>query len=384
MRLKSYFALNMEAALDMARQELGPEAMIVNSRPSPPEARHLGEYEVVFTIPPATSSSSATPQAQADESITSAVLLNHLAGMRQQIEELKKTVFRSGRSLPFWEPSSEMADLYAHLTAGGVARDLAQAVLASACTELAGEPLAAVPEISRSRTRERARAADAERLERCVVAEMESRIDVAPELGKVVVLVGPPGAGKTTALIKLAVARGLTQRKSTQLLSMDAYRVAAGEQLRTYAAILGTGFEALETTRSLEHALEEHRNKDLILIDTPGFGAGEMDAATDLAGFLAAQPGIDIHLVLPSYLTAEALASAAERYEIFRPSKLLFTRLDETDALGALFSLAAGTQKPLSFFSHGQRIPEDLAPAAKGRILDSIFGSRVERVLSAA
>ena len=81
---------------------------------------------------------------------------------------------------------------------------------------------------------------------------------------------GPPGAGKTTTLVKLAVHYGLTSRRPVALLSTDTYRVAAAEQLRSYAAILGVAFQVVETVGALAQSLEEHRAKDLILIDTPG------------------------------------------------------------------------------------------------------------------
>jgi flagellar biosynthesis protein FlhF len=192
----------------------------------------------------------------------------------------------------------------------------------------------------------------------------------------VVALAGPPGAGKTSALVKLAVQYGLTAHKRVQILTADTYRIAAAEELRSYAAILGIGFQILETAGALEQALDEFRQKDLILIDTPGLCRSEMEAADDLATVLAAhRPVIDTHLVLPASMRAADLRRVSEQYSIFQPRKLLFTRLDETETFGPILSRSTRLGIPVSFLSWGQRIPEDLEPASVDRLLDLILAS---------
>ena len=173
--------------------------------------------------------------------------------------------------------------------------------------------------------------------------------------------------------MKLAVRYGITSRRPARILSLDTYRIGAAEELRSYASILGIGFQVLETTAALVQAFEEHRQKDLILIDTPGLARGEMDCVADLARFLSTYPGIDTHLVLAASMRATDLKRAAERYEVFQPSKLLFTRLDETETFGPILNQSIHTGKPVSFLSRGQRIPEDLEPATEEMILDLVL-----------
>jgi flagellar biosynthesis protein FlhF len=192
----------------------------------------------------------------------------------------------------------------------------------------------------------------------------------------VVALVGPPGVGKTTTLAKLAVRFGLTSSKPAFILSADVYRIAAAEQLRSLAGILGIGFDVVETPVALAQALEEHRGKDWVFIDTPGLAAGEMEDGADLARLIASHPEIDTHLVLSASMKPADLGRVVDRYLIFEPKKLLFTRLDETDRLGALVNEAARRLLPISFLATGQQIPDDIEPASKQFIADKVCESQ--------
>ncbi len=126
----------------------------------------------------------------------------------------------------------------------------------------------------------------------------------------------------------------------------------------------------LETTAALAQAIEENRSKDLILIDTPGLGRPDMDAAAGLARMLATRTDIDTHLVLPASMKPADLARAVDAYEMFGAHKLLFTKLDETGSFGPIFNEAARTGKALSFFTAGQRVPEDLEAATRRKLVE--------------
>src|SRR6185369_16031251 len=168
-----------------------------------------------------------------------------------------------------------------------------------------------------------AQRADGPAFERALKEEISKRFTVEATLGRgpaqprIAALVGPPGSGKTTTLVKLAVNYGLAARRPVLLLSMDTYRVAAADQLRSYAAILGVGFQVLETVASLAQTIEENRGKELIFIDTPGFAFGDLDSAAGLAPFLATRNDIDTHLVLSSSTKPADLSRMVEAFEIF-------------------------------------------------------------------
>ena len=377
MRIKSYFARSVEEAVSLARQEMGPEAMLVNSRRTGPETRHRGEYEVVFALTDSPANDAAEAAGSSAAANPPDRLSHEVAELRKQLESMRRTLTQTAASSPSWSPESSSA--LATLTANDVAPELAREIVQAA-------------EVRGSRWRPGTKAVpvlDTVEFHRALAEELRSRVTVQPSLGRgpqpaVVALVGPPGAGKTTTLVKLVVNYGLAGRRPVALLTTDTYRVAAAEQLRAYASILGVAFQVVETVGALAQSLAEHSHKDLVLIDTPGLGPVDLDHGMDLARFLSTRNDIDTQLVLSASLKPADLARVIDAYEIFRPQRLIFTRLDETSSTGPIFSETVRTGKPLSFFANGQRIPEDLMEASREWLVDQLLAGTSREVQSAA
>ena len=354
MRIKSFFADTIEEAIQRAHHEMGPEAMLVNSKTAAPEFRHLGAYEVVCAVDAESRQelSSSSRNEAAPKSAPVDKLSQDVSELKQQMERLTLALSRSGAGMAGIASDPGLSKIFATLTQAELDADLAYEVVAQIGAPATTEALRAV-------------------LRRFI--QVDNQLGSPGELPAAVALVGPPGSGKTTTLVKLAVRYGITSRRPAQILSLDTYRIGAAEELRSYASILGVGFQILETTTAVAQALEEHRQKDLILIDTPGLAQGEMDAFLDLPRFLSGCQGIDTHLVLPASMRTADMKHAAERYSVFQPSKLLFTRLDETETFGPILNQSVRLGKAVSFLCRGQRIPEDLEAATDDLILDLVL-----------
>ncbi len=300
--------------MQLARQELGEEALLVNARPATAETRNLGAYEVVFGIP-----SKTAPAPAAAGPVSNDRLFEEVAGLKREFERMMRSFAGTHSAI---QPPAQPVE--------GSLQD--------------------VPGYQVDPTLGRPGAARA-----------------------IVTLIGPPGAGKTTTLIKLAARYGLTSRKPTRILSADVFRIAAADQLRSLASILGIGCDVAETAGALAQMLEEHRSKDLLFLDTPGIAPAGMEDAVDLAMFLVSHPETDTHLVLPAFMRASDMDRAIEQYSVFSPRKLLFTHLDETARHRDLISVAARHKLPISFLGTGQQIPDDLEEADCARI-DALSG----------
>jgi flagellar biosynthesis protein FlhF len=383
MKIKSYFADSVEQAIQDARQELGTDAMLITSRRSSPETRSLGAYEVVFGLHAASNSPGMRPRSGASASELSKDLSRDLSGelqnLRAQLQEIKCTLQGARGSDP---GTSEADELVEELVSGDLARSIAQEIV-SAAVRLRDQIARDQPP---SFTPLRSYAAEliSKRLQFAPHSLAAPHDKTATDGTPVVAFVGPPGAGKTTTLIKIAIRDYLAQRQPVRILSVDPYRVAAHEKLRSFAAIIGVTFTAVNSLPEFQAALEEARNKSVVLVDTPGYGLAEMDGAREIASCLARLALKQVHLVLPASMKRADLTRAIRGYAVFEPDYLLFTKLDETESQGAILSAALEAAKPMSFFGNGQNIPEDIEPAQARVLLASVFQPEIAEAVSAA
>ena len=205
-------------------------------------------------------------------------------------------------------------------------------------------------------------------------AALESLCPASAELGdpnaavKVCAFVGPSGAGKTSCAVKLAVHYGWQRGLRVQLVSLGPHRLGAAQQLQAYARVaeipITTVEDASELGPALDRAGAAEQRPDLVIIDTPSYAPSEPGRAAQAAQALCSRPGIDRHLVVSLSGSQAGQKRALDSCGAFGATKLLFTKLDECSAPGAILNGLAYAQLPVSFISTGPGVPEDIRPAS--------------------
>jgi len=178
---------------------------------------------------------------------------------------------------------------------------------------------------------------------------------------KNVALLGPTGVGKTTTIAKLAANFTLIEEKRVALITADTYRIAAVEQLKTYGEIIGVPVEVVFTREELTDALARHADKDLILIDTAGSSPRNDKQVQELECLLAQLPDLEKHLVISATTKPRDAMDIVKRFAPREGAyKLIVTKVDESDTLGAIVNIMYSSQAVLSYITKGQSVPDDI------------------------
>ena len=210
------------------------------------------------------------------------------------------------------------------------------------------------------------------KVERLIPVAQETKFD--KDGPKVIAMVGPTGVGKTTTIAKLAAVYALSRKKRVALITADTYRIAAIEQLRTYSDIIGVPLTVVYSPEEVQLAIQEHRDADLILLDTAGRNPRNPARMLELRGVIrAAQPN-EVHLVISATTKNRDAIEIVDRFEQVRFDRLLITKLDESSTYGMILNALVRAQRPLSYVGTGQDVPEDLEYASASKLAHMIIG----------
>jgi len=199
-------------------------------------------------------------------------------------------------------------------------------------------------------------------------------IRVIPGQRKLVALVQPSGVGKTTTIAKLAPSFHLRERQRVGLITVDTYRIAAVDQLRTYADIIDLPMEVVSTPREMRAAVARMADLDLILMDTAGRSPRDEVRIQELKSMLGEAKADEVHLVLSSVTSASSMKKTAERFAEVGVTSLLLTKLDEATGLGNLLPVLRDCNLPVSYVTNGQNVPDDIAAADRRRLARIVLG----------
>ena len=194
---------------------------------------------------------------------------------------------------------------------------------------------------------------------------------------RIVLFIGPTGVGKTTA--KLAGKYCVEDKKKVALLTADTYRIAAAEQLRTYANILETPFRVIYTPEELQTAVKDYWDCDYIFIDTAGRShqnADQLEKMKEMVGALKDPGNYHVFLVLSATTKYRDLQRIADCYGKIADYELIFTKLDETEAVGNLLNMKLYTGAPVAYVTCGQNVPDDMEVFNPQKTVKQILGGK--------
>lgn len=359
MRIKKFTASNYAIALRQIKQELGEDALILSTRSIKPSTPIAGRKEATRV--------EITAAVQYSDPVIETpgpVFPEHeVKSLPEKGDaELKSLIFNllsqtdQARSLGL---QSHQFDTYSHMVENGLDEKLASKILQRALEQnskqIAGNGNEPVINLMKK------------------VIPCKGGIDLNGFGPKMVAFVGPTGVGKTTTVAKIAADYALRRGQKVALVSLDTYRLGAIDQLRIYGEIMEIPFEVAGGKEDLRRIVARHSDKDLILIDTTGRSHQDKDHSRQLKDIFDAVGGVEIHLVL-SVTAQEKLFTAT--YHQFSPigvDRVLFTKLDEGLSFGSLFNFSVRNRLPMSYFTSGQRVPEDLEVARPERVISLIF-----------
>jgi flagellar biosynthesis protein FlhF len=375
---KTYRARTMKEALARVRRDLGGDAVILASREVRRRrlfglgARELIEVTASATMPSVASALEAPQHADrrswaAAGSTLSEVSQARFGAQLSQLHAMVETLSRQGRVdhlLP--EVPGELIPGYAQLVEAEVPEALARRLVRHVAANLEADQMAHPSAITLA-----------------LCDAVEQSIPVAPPIRavvgtrRVVALVGPTGVGKTTTLAKLAANFKLVHGLRVGLVTVDTYRIAAVEQLKTYAEIIDLPLAVANAPEQMGAAIEELGAVDIVFIDTAGRSPRDEVKIRELADFLTRARPDEVHLVVSAGAAERSLRAAVERFSQIRADRLILTKLDEAESLGGVLGVLGQTDRPVSYLTTGQAVPDDIEPADRKRLARLIMGLEV-------
>ncbi|MEX0675748.1 MAG: flagellar biosynthesis protein FlhF [Pirellulales bacterium] len=392
MNVKTYRAKTMQEALALVRRELGSNASVLHTREVRPRglSRLLGAARMIEVVASSSVSvpSRLPPHRRSAEAASvpptqAGIALDVAPGPRAAASFSARAAASLQLHAQLTELQSKVDDLFRHT--GQAARGDLPDCLFHLFTDLIdadiGEDLARelVDRVRRNCSGDER--LDAASLKERLAQLIEDEISIAGPIQmtsgrrRLVALVGPTGVGKTTTIAKLAANFRLREKRRVGLITVDTYRIAAVEQLRTYADIIDLPMEIVATPREMHQAVARMADQDLILMDTAGRSPRDEVKIQELKSMLAEASPDEVHLVLSSVASAGSLAKTAEQFAVVGTTALVLTKLDEAASLGNLLALLRASSLPLSYLTNGQNVPDDIAAADKRRLARAILGT---------
>jgi len=288
---------------------------------------------------------------------------DHLGRQVEALTSMVEKLVRKQEHAAAAAVPDELFETYLHLIGQEVAEDIAAELVAKVREQLTGDQLSDKALI------------DAKLGELIASMIPTSITTLPPAEGRphVIALVGPTGVGKTTTIAKLAANIKLRQKRRVGLITLDTYRIAAVEQLRTYAQIIRVPLKVVMDPSELAEAVDALGDCDAILVDTAGRSPADTERLDELKAFLQAARPDEVHLVLATTANTRTIERAMERFAPVGVDRLILTKVDEAVSFGMVLGIVRRMNVALSFVTTGQDVPDDIEVSEGRRIAGMIL-----------
>lgn len=382
MQVKRYEVATMNEGLYKIKNDLGPDAVILSARKIKNGRQEMFEIMAARDEDPTAfqkgreskpETSGAAPSQRSEETI--ALFRNELAQIRKSVEAMQRQSLLGRELAEMRETMNSFFDVVG-MRKGRAAQDLNSKIYlqligsgfsrASACR---------LVDAVNQKTNQPSGLTEADALdwvEKYIGGSLPA-VNKNSAGERVKMFIGPTGVGKTTTLAKLAARYSIMNKKKVALITTDNFRIAAAEQLETYAKIMGLRMEKAASKEAFEKAVRRFADQDVILVDTPGRARPD-DGVLNACEFVLPDQAVETHLLINATGSREYLDSVVSAYSRFRISSLIVTKIDESERFGMLYDVIAKTNKPVTYLTCGQNVPQDIEEVTPGRMANLMIG----------
>jgi len=407
MRIKKYIVNSIPDALQMIRKDLGNDAIILNTKKIK-TGGFLGlftkqQIEVIAAIDQEKKVKAATPSfrgatqfaQEEDEFVESETIKETVPIVEKVVERVANNKIKDVQEVIPPSPQQPPLHFNSDELLGEIktVKKVMQQMLHDK-KEVLPEPLQYLHDIldhqqvsphirseimTRLMTKINTRNVDKKEIIQLAREELQSflnkiQVHSVEDFAKIICFIGPTGVGKTTTIAKLAADLLIKHKKKVGFITTDTYRIAAVEQLKTYASILNMPIEVVFSPEDLETAMANLADCDMILMDTAGRNYLQLMYVEELEHMLTKTEHIQINLVLSLTSKSEDIDQIVKNFELLPIDCLILTKLDETSSYGMILNLIEKHSFPLTYITNGQNVPDDILVASPNLITDLILG----------